>query len=484
MNKQTTVFITGATGSMGYAALKQLVSSPVLFNIVLLARPSKKNHKKLAPFADQDNIKIIWGDLTSYDDILEGVTGSDIVLHIGAMIPPQSERNPEKTLQVNTQSMQFIVDAIKSQPDPDSIKIVYIGSISQYGDRKPPYHWARTGDPISPSIGDCYSLSKIIAERIIAESGLKYWVSLRQTGMLCKEMLYKGSDPLTFHVPIDGVLEWSTVEDSGVLLRHICEKNMPGSFWRKFYNIGNGGSYRLSNLQFEEKILHHLCCPPPDKVFETNWFAIRNFHGVWYYDSDKLERLVSFRSSLDCDEYMANLSESLPAFFKLARFVPSFIIKFFMGKIARKAPLAPLSWIMKDPEGEQAKAAFGSVEEWESIPDWNFFRNNPPSQKTILLQHGYDSEKEDCDISAQDLISAASFRGGKCIDPEKFSSGDMFTTLEWECCFGHHFKGSANTILRGGHWCPECLKSRHSDEEAKHNLFFAQIWLSSHPQKT
>ena len=35
------------------------------------------------------------------------------------------------------------------------------------------------------SVGDYYALSKIEAERILAESGLKRWVSLGQTGILC-----------------------------------------------------------------------------------------------------------------------------------------------------------------------------------------------------------------------------------------------------------------------------------------------------------
>ena len=41
------VFITGATGNMGGAALKELLGRRDRFDIVLLARPSKKNINKL-----------------------------------------------------------------------------------------------------------------------------------------------------------------------------------------------------------------------------------------------------------------------------------------------------------------------------------------------------------------------------------------------------------------------------------------------------
>jgi len=48
----------------------------------------------------------------------------------------------------------------------------------------PPIHWGRVGDPIKPSIFDYYAVSKIASERLVIESRLEYWVSLRQTGIM------------------------------------------------------------------------------------------------------------------------------------------------------------------------------------------------------------------------------------------------------------------------------------------------------------
>ena len=86
---KTTVFLTGATGTMGWAGLQELMKFPERYDIRILARPSNKNKEKLAPFADK--IDIIWGDLSNFDDILRGVTGSDIVLHVGGMVSPQAD---------------------------------------------------------------------------------------------------------------------------------------------------------------------------------------------------------------------------------------------------------------------------------------------------------------------------------------------------------------------------------------------------------
>ena len=70
-----------------------------------------------------------------------------------------------------------------------------------------------------------------------------------QTGILCPELLFKGSDPITFHVPLDGVLEWATAEDSGRLLANVCEEEVPDEFWNRFYNISSGPSFRLTNYE-------------------------------------------------------------------------------------------------------------------------------------------------------------------------------------------------------------------------------------------
>ena len=82
------------------------------------------------------------------------------------MVSPAADYFPKKTLKVNTTAAQYIVDAVKAQPNSDRIKVVYIGSVAQTGHRNAPVHWGRTGDPINISVYDHYAISKTIAERI------------------------------------------------------------------------------------------------------------------------------------------------------------------------------------------------------------------------------------------------------------------------------------------------------------------------------
>ena len=221
MTKKT-VFLTGATGNMGWAGFQELYARKERFNIRLLARDSAKNHKKLDKYASDPSVTVIWGDLTCYEDVLKGVTGSDYVLHVGGMVSPAADYYPEKTLKTNVTAAENVVKAVLAQPNVDDMRVVYIGSVAQYGDRNPPRHWGDVNEPQTPAKYDMYALSKIRSEEIFEKAGLKRWVSLRQSGILYPGIL-KVVNPTAFHVPVGGVLEWATIEDSGRLLAQVCE---------------------------------------------------------------------------------------------------------------------------------------------------------------------------------------------------------------------------------------------------------------------
>ena len=455
-----TVFLTGATGNMGWAGFQELYKRKNRFNITLLARPSKKNRKLLAPYADDPSVKIIWGDLLNYNDVLSGVTGADFVLHVGGMVSPQADYYPEKTLEVNVKAAQNVVRAILEQPDKDNIKAVYIGSVAQCGDRLPPVHWGRTGDPVYASDYDKYSVSKCIAEKIFSDSGLKWWVSLRQSGILYPAIIKK-MDPIMFHVPVRGVLEWATIEDSGRLLANVCEDTVPDGFWNRFYNIGSGPQYRLTNYEFEKRLLGALGLDI-EKVFEPQWFATRNFHGMWYLDSDRLEDYLHFRENLPVDEYFRRMVSKLPWYYSLARLAPASLVRRFLKKLTEVKDLGSQYWIKHDPD--RVKAYYGSLEEYRSIGSWPMIRPGRiekdkeralESGEAVILNHGYDTSRPIYSLSAAEIEKAAVFRGGHFLGPET-GIGKKGTVFEWECEHGHRFTATLEYVLLGGGWCDVC----------------------------
>jgi nucleoside-diphosphate-sugar epimerase len=181
--------------------------------------------------------------LTNYEDVLACVKDADIVLHGAAVIPPAADYYPDLAWRVNVESAQNIVRAIQEQPRPDEIRFVNIGTVAETGDRLPPVHVGRTGDPVKPSIFDIYGCSKVAAERVVAESGLKHWVSLRQTFIAT---LQSGLTPIVFHTPLNTCFELCTLRNAGLVFANVTRDDLPEDFWRRFFNIGGGENSRTT----------------------------------------------------------------------------------------------------------------------------------------------------------------------------------------------------------------------------------------------
>ena len=377
MADKKTVFLTGATGNMGWAGFQELYKKKDRFDIRLLARDSKKNRKKLAPYMGDPSVTVVWGDLVRYEDVLQGVNGADYVLHVGGMVSPAADYYPEKTLKVNVTAAENVVKAVLAQPHKEDIKVVYIGSVAQYGDRNPPYHWGGADEPQTPAKYDMYALSKIRSEEIFASAGLAKWVSLRQTGILYPGIL-SVVNPTAFHVPMGGVLEWATIEDSGRLLANVCEDWVPDDFWNKAYNISSGEEYRMTNYEFMNRMLSALGLPSPEKVFEPQWFALKNFHGMWYTDADRLDEILHFREYMPVDKYFATMKSKLPWFYSLAFLAPAWAVMMFMKPYAFEKGMGTQWWVANDPE--KFEAYYGSREAYDAIRSWDDVRPAPLSK--------------------------------------------------------------------------------------------------------
>ncbi|MCX6309815.1 MAG: NAD(P)-dependent oxidoreductase, partial [Bacteroidia bacterium] len=300
-----------------------------------------------------------------------------------------------------------------------------------------------------------------------------YWVSLRQTGILYGKIV--GSlDPILFHEPLNGVFEWVTDVDSGRMLANVCEQEVPEAFWCRIYNVGGGPAFRTVNADFLRMSFLALGIKDFTKVVESNWFATQNFHGQWYEDSEVLEGYLHFRKGSVAD-FIEDLKKNIPFRLKLAKFVPTFVMKHLVFKSVANKPLGSMHWI-KNNHKERIEAYFGSKEKWQAISSWAHLKFEKPTEKPARLHHGYDESKPWSELELNDMKQAATFRGGKCVSLSMLK-GDLTTKLYWECAFGHSFEASPKLVLMGGHWCPECLPAPWNyDEEAKRNPFFSLVW--------
>ncbi|MFD2272738.1 hypothetical protein ACFS07_20490 [Undibacterium arcticum] len=210
----------------------------------------------------------------------------------------------------------------------------------------------------------------------------------------------------------------------------------------------------------------------PPGFFDPSWFALRNFHGQWYEDSDRLQQLVPFRSE-SIDDFARQMADSVPFYIKLGGLFPSAVKKRIAALAAGNG--GPLHWFAHN-EGDRIAAFFGSRAAREKNAGWEGFKFERPSATPQRLNHGYDESKPRSALSLEDLRNAAGYRGGQCVASD-IARGDWVTPQPWRCSCGHQFKASPNLVLMGGHWCPECtLNPTRYAELAKHSPFFNQVW--------
>lgn len=476
------VAITGASGSMGYAAYLELMKHPDQYQITLLVRPSKKNIKlfkkhipqksnlKEGVVTEKEGVKIVWGSVTQLNTVRKMVENADIIINMAAIIPPRALDSKKRTDEVNIGGVQNIVTAIQEiEGGSNRIKLITISSVAVYGDRLPPYHMIQVGDPIFPSIGDFYALTKVAAERIVIESGLRYWAVIRQTFITIPN-LFSLMDPIMYHQPIDQHIEPITSEDAGFGIVNCIDA--PDPFWRNIYNMSGGENFRVVYHEFLNRMFS-LFGLNSYKCMQRNWFALRNFHCGWYKieDSKRLEQYAHHQRD-SYDDFFQKVAKRTPSIFKLAKIVPPLFVRCFMRLYAQ-----PLKWV-KHPEKYPSflSAYFGNQLKWKQIP--NFSINMPTEMEAKEIEYGY-KRKENGKYTLTDMKSLAQFRGGECLS-KKFV--DLYTPLKWKCHIcGEEFEATPMLVTDGGHWCPNCQPPVwRYNEVAKKNPFLAQIYYNRH----
>jgi hypothetical protein len=468
------VFLTGATGGMGRQTMLKMLENPEEIRIKVLARDCEEDQKILAEY--RDRIEVVWGDLQDFDLLREAVADADYVFHIGAIVNPFSTDFPaEHVLKVNYGSTLAMLQGIKEAGHKDSTRFIYIGTVEMTGERMAPVHWGRVGDPLKPSVYSYYAMSKVYSERAVAESGLKYWASLRQSYMEPVNPA-AGAYPIGGEMSMNSPAEHMDAESSGNLLRNIV-LGVPDEFWNRAYNMGAGEDARVTNLEWSE-----MLGLGPFDGFRPKWKALHNFHGHWFLDSDELEALVPYRMQTAKDMIRSN-QELFAALF--ADIPPEMIPTPEQTMTNNEALLSKAGGmidIIRRNDVDAIAVWFGSKARYDSLPDtWEEMHFEAPSREKSYLDHGYDENKAVSELDIEDMKKAAAFRGGKCLS-EDMEKGDLMQELTWECAFGHRFTAKPNTVLKLGHWCPHCMNGRWNyTEQARKNPFFRQVWAPLHP---
>ena len=481
------IAMTGVSGNMGREALRQTLELNNVELVRVFLSWRKRNNKFAKKLKKQygNRIEIIRSSLANREACRALVNGMDYVIHMAAVIPPRSDNDFDASEECNLIGTMALADAVfEADPQP---KFVHISTVALYGNRNEKHPFGRVGDPLVISPFDTYAMHKLRAERYILERGIKTWAVLRQTAMLHPNMLNDNvSDGLMFHTCVNAPLEWVSSRDSGYLIKRIVERDSAGEvpdFWGNIYNIGAGKKGMATGYD-TFKCGFGLIGGSAEKFFKPEWLSQRNFHGLWYYDGDKLETFFSYQRD-GMEEYWQEIGRR-HKLFKLAKIVPKKLIYLFLFRRLLKTPNAPMHW-KKSNDYARVYAYFGTEEvptDWKDVKliakgDFGDYDAMREKENAVLLSHGYDDNKPLSAWTVDDLKSAAAFRGGECL-AEKMES--PYSPVKWRCHDGHEFELNPYTVLKGGHWCPvcSCPAPWDFDRQAKFSPYIAQVWYDSH----
>ncbi len=496
------IALTGATGNMGREALLELSKIDSVEKIKILVSPTSKKRAKMVINRCKKNknkVEIVFGNIADINACRQLVKDVSYCVHLAAVIPPRADKHPDLAISCNeigTKNLIKVIEECEQQP-----KFIHTSTVALYGNRNYKCAWANTGDPLLVSPLDVYSVTKLRAEFAVLESNLENWVIIRQSAMLHTNMLKDNiNDGLMFHTCFNAPLEWVTAHDSGVLIANIINKDskedLSKVFWKKIFNIGANGRNQITGFDTLNDGFKLIGGSAKD-FFKPNYNAPRNFHGVWFYDTNALDDIFHYVSQ-DMKEYWQHIGKKF-WYYKFGKIVPKKLISKLVIQRLFKDDNSPAYWY-KHNDTAKLTAFFGSREDYENVPtkweDFNLIVENKTAneeeldykkinnkQNATLINYGFDYNKSDSDITKEDLINVATMHGGKLLT-KTFKTGDVYTKLTWQDQDGNAFIATPFSVLRAGHWNNPCYSSFTWDFDrlSKKDKIYSQIWHTSHSE--
>ena len=286
------ILLTGAFGNVGLSTLKELIHNN--YRVQIFELKTHKNRKIAKKFKKNKLVEMFWGDLRNFNDVKRAVQNVDVVIHLGAIIPPLADIKPELAEAVNVFGTNNIIRAMEQQKNIKP-KLIYTSSISVYGDRiNNPY--IKSDDPLTPSTGDYYAETKIRCEGMIRQSSLD-WSIMRLSYITSISKLEM--DPLLFHMPLNTSIEICCSKDVGYALVNAIECE---EIWGGIFHIGGGADCRTNFREYLNEMTDLFGLGKnllPDEAFAT-----KDFH-CGFYDTEKSQKLLKYQRHNLSDYYQA-----------------------------------------------------------------------------------------------------------------------------------------------------------------------------------
>jgi len=278
------VLLTGAFGNVGQNTLKQLIMRD--HDVTCFDLPNSPNKKVCNKLSKKKQFRTIWGDILNKDDLNKAIKGIECIIHLAAIIPPLSEKNPELARRVNLEGTQNLIEAAKTSPNKP--RFILASSASVHGitmHLEPP---VRADAPLNPS--DNYSTTKVECEKILRESGLP-WIILRLAAVSVEKIPRK-FDTLLFEMPLEQRIEFVSSTDCGIAFANaVTSDNI-----NKVFLIGGGEGCQLIERDFLKGFFDAFGL----KMLPAKAFKVAKNKNDWLYidwmDTKESQEILKFQT--------------------------------------------------------------------------------------------------------------------------------------------------------------------------------------------
>lgn len=286
------VLLTGAFGTVGRWVLRELLRQG--HEPTVLELDSPHNRKIAAQF---HGVTLRWGDLRDPVVVTEAVQGQDLVIHLGAVLPPLADEQPALATAVNVGGTRHVIEACRAQPAPP--RLIHGSSGEVYGATRHLAPPRRVGD--ARVAVNHYSATKIQAEELVEASGLDH-VIIRFSAVI--DIALRSSHPMMFDFPVDVRMEVLHAADAALGVVN-CIGNE--AVWGRgaVLPLAGGERCRTTYGGFVNRMLETLGVGAmPEEAFTPD-----DYPSDWH-DTAESQRLLQYqRASLDdiCRETQALL---------------------------------------------------------------------------------------------------------------------------------------------------------------------------------
>ena len=112
MEKNSTILVTGGTGSFGNAFIPMTLAKYSPKKIIIFSRDEMKQWNMAKKFNDDSRVRFFVGDVRDKDRLYRALDGVEYVIHAAATkIVPTAEYNPFECIKTNINGAMNLIDA-------------------------------------------------------------------------------------------------------------------------------------------------------------------------------------------------------------------------------------------------------------------------------------------------------------------------------------------------------------------------------------